>query len=173
MLAFGKGNVKCRLLGDSVVYFTPYRQAVRYKPFKTRLIVCKIRLMTSPAQPKIKYLVLSAVFLIAAYNLTRTTIEILQSSKRLDDLKDEVSMLESKKDLLKQEVSYKQTDDYIEEQARNALNLVKPGEKVYVVPQVLGKNTASNDNKTETTKIASGEPTDNKSNMQLWIELFL
>lgn len=129
--------------------------------------------MTSPAQPKIKYLILSAVFLIAAYNLTRTTFEILQSSKRLDSLKDEVSTLESKKDVLEQEVAYKQTSEYVEEQARNALNLIKPGEKVYVVPQVLGKSTKQSDSDDDDKKIASSESTDGKSNIQKWLELFL
>ena len=81
----------------------------------------------------VKYLILSALFIFASVNFTRTTLEILKSSQRLDDLKDEVNELGIQKSQLNNEIEYKQTDDYIDEIARNDLNLVKPGEKVYVI----------------------------------------
>ncbi|OGC51814.1 hypothetical protein A2W32_02125 [candidate division WWE3 bacterium RBG_16_37_10] len=118
--------------------------------------------MSIPAQ--LKYIVLSLLFILAAVNFTRTTLNTLQSSKRLEDLQNEVSVLETEKVGLEQDIAYKKTTDFIEEQARDAINLIKPGEKVYVTSQVLGKSTVSED--------AMREPEREKSNPELWVELF-
>ncbi len=92
----------------------------------------------------VKYILLSILFVLASVNFTRTALEIIDNSKRLDDLSQEIAGLKDEKSSLEESVTYKQTDEYIEEKARNELSLIKPGEKVYVIPDEL-KNTSAND----------------------------
>ena len=103
--------------------------------------------MSFPAQ--VKYIVLTLLFVVATVNSTRTTMDILKSSKRLENLKGEVNSLEEKRAYLNSTLEYKRTDEFVEERARNALNLIKPGEKVYVHPKVLGKSIERQDTQTQ------------------------
>jgi cell division protein FtsB len=127
--------------------------------------------MTLPAQNQIKYILLSLLFILATFNITKTTLDILQSGKRLENLKGEVSQLENKKGELEATLDYKKSDDYIEERARNALNLVKQNEKVYVAPNILGKTTdKSTNNEGSVSKNSNNNIV--KSNPERWLELF-
>lgn len=102
---------------------------------------------------RIKHIVLSILFIIASINFTRTTLDIIKSSKRLDTIKNEVSLLDQEKQQMETAIEYKKTDAYVEEKARNDLNMGKLGEKVYVVlgmdstkdTKVLGTSTAKNE----------------------------
>jgi len=82
---------------------------------------------------QLKYIVLSVLLVVATVSFTRTTLDIVKSSKRLDDLNEEVGEMEKKKGELQAEIDFKKTDEYIEERARNALSLVKPGEEIFIV----------------------------------------
>jgi cell division protein FtsB len=117
--------------------------------------------MSIPAQ--FKYLIFTILFTVATVNFVRTTMNVLQSSKRLENLKEEVVSLEEKRAYLEQTIDYKKTDEYAEERARNALNLIKPGEKLYVSSTVLGKASERVKEELENKE---------KSNIQLWYELF-
>ena len=61
------------------------------------------------------------------------TLEIVKSSKRLDDVKDDISLLGQQKADLEKSIEYKKSGDFIEKIARNELNLAKSGESVYVI----------------------------------------
>lgn len=72
---------------------------------------------------------------------------------------------------LNADIEYKKTDAYIEEKARNDLNMIKPGERVYVVVDS-GKTTSSSEvlgtqNKSEKEKDG---PKD--ANWYAWYKLF-
>ncbi|MBI2414857.1 septum formation initiator family protein [candidate division WWE3 bacterium] len=108
----------------------------------------------------IKHLVLTLLFIVAAVNFTRTTLNIIESSKRLDELKNTVSSLESKKNELKSELEYKKTDDFVEKEARNKLGMAKIGEEIFVVENILGTNSAL------------GQSKKALSNVQLWVQVF-
>lgn len=95
--------------------------------------------MSIPAH--IKYILLSLLFGLATINFIRTTLDILKSSERLDDVNKEVLGLEVKKATIEKDIQYAKTDEFVEERARNELNLIKPSEKVFVVPRV-GNNAA-------------------------------
>lgn len=125
--------------------------------------------MPIPAQ--VKYIGLTTLFVIGSFNFVRTTMEIVENSKRLDSLGDEVSTLESKKEGLEQSVAYKNTDDFIEEKARNDLNLIKPGEKVYVFPKKSNPSTLDTLvlGEASSKEGLNYEGTD-KNNIQKWIE---
>lgn len=128
--------------------------------------------MAMPAQTK--YILLSVLFILASINFTRTAIEILENSKRLDSLSQEVKELEEERRDYTNKVAYKQTDEYVEEKARNDLSLIKPGEKVYVVPKgfrgadleskVLGQGSVSE-------RLFLGKLNE-ESNIVKWIKLF-
>jgi cell division protein FtsB len=126
--------------------------------------------MNLPA--RYKYLALSALFVLAAINLTKTTLEILKSSKRLDDLQEEVAGLEAEKQTLKDTIRYKETDEYIEEKARNDLNLVKPGEHVYVVEGVAEDIENGVENVLSSFAKREGEEDFQDSNIYHWYKLF-
>lgn len=127
--------------------------------------------MSMPAHTK--YILLSILFILASVNFTRTALEIIENSKRLDELSQEVQGLEDQKVALEESVSYKKTDEYVEEKARNDLSLIRPGEKVYVIPkeiknldlesQVLGA-------KSGLQGFADGS---DGSNLSRWIALFV
>ena len=119
-----------------------------------------MHLMSFPAY--VKYIALTVLFIVAAVNFARTTMDILQSSQRLDNLRDDVVSLEEKRAYLEETLKYKKTEEYIEERARNALNLIKPGERVFVTPEVLAGSA-------EGTEVIPQNM--EKSNVQLWLEL--
>ena len=121
-----------------------------------------MRAMSIPAQ--VKYIALSLLCIVATVNLVRTTTSIIQSSKRYDGLKNRVSELEDEKSRLMKEVSYQKSVEYVEQEARNKLNMVREGEEVYVAPaaKVLGAVSYSRDAQ---RSASAGNPA-------LWLELF-
>ena len=86
-----------------------------------------------PFKQKLKYgLISSALILLSVISL-RSSLNILKNKRRLEDIKNEVFNLEKEKLSLEESIEYKKSDEYIEERARNDLNLIKPGEQVYVI----------------------------------------
>ncbi len=122
--------------------------------------------MSVPAQ--VKYIVISLLFVLATINFTRTTLNIIQSSKRLDNLKEEVSTLDSKKTAKEKELAYKKSTDFVEAEARNKLSLIKSGEEVFVLPE--SKDSAS---KESVLSSATPKVDVTKSNATRWLELLL
>ncbi len=128
--------------------------------------------MAVPARTK--YIILAVLLTLASINFTRTALEILENSKRLDTLSQEVVQLEEEKQQLERDVVYKNTDEFIEEKARNDLNLIKPGEKVYVIPKELkGEDLQAQvaGQKTIAERIKAGN-LEGESNIMLWVALF-
>jgi cell division protein DivIC len=134
---------------------------------------------------QLKYILLSVLFIIASVNITRTTLEILKSSQRLESLKNEVSELEKDKAVLENNIAYKKTEEYVEEKARNDLNMIKPGEKIYVVegfennlgiPDKDGSNVLSANIVNKDSKAGAGKASDDTSkkntNPFQWYRLF-
>lgn len=86
-----------------------------------------------PTKGKIKYIVISILLLTLSFGLIRSSVGIFKGGKRLTDLESEVSSLQDRKYELEENIEYKKTDEYVEEKARNDLNLIKPGEIIYVI----------------------------------------
>jgi len=118
--------------------------------------------------PKTKYILGSLLLLFFAFGFVKSTIEIYQSSKRLGDFEKEVSDLESEKIRLEEEIEYKKTSEYIEEKARNELNLVRSGEKVYVIRDT--SDESSSNVLSETVEMLDSNYKDN--NWYMWYKLF-
>jgi len=116
------------------------------------------------------HLVLALLFVGISINLSRTTIGILKNTGRLRDLEVEVAHLEKKKEEIESSIEYKKTDEYVEGFARNELNMVKPGEEVFVV--VKGDNLSSDLLGSEEINTGDNKMKDDKSNFAKWIALF-
>lgn len=86
-----------------------------------------------PKSKQIKHITISVLLLVLSFGLIRSTFDVYKGSKRVGDLENEVLGLENKKKELEASIEYKKTNEYIEEKARNDLNLIKPGESIYVV----------------------------------------
>ena len=117
--------------------------------------------MSFPAY--VKYIGLVALFLLATVNFTRTTRDVLESSQRLDEIRNEVTVLKGEKIALEGELEYKKSDEFVEKEARNKLGFVRPGEEVFVPSEVLGTGSYSD----------FGSNTAEVRVFRLWIELFL
>jgi cell division protein FtsB len=89
-----------------------------------------------------KYVLITALLFVLSAGFIKSTLSILKSKERLDDVQKEVASMQKQVKDLNADIEYKKTDVYIEEKARNDLNLIKPGEQVYVVVDS-GKNTSS------------------------------
>lgn len=129
--------------------------------------------MAVPAQTK--YILLTILFIIASINFSRTAMEILENSKRIDSISQEVSESEKEKATLEESVSYKKTDMYVEEKARNDLNLIKPGEMVYVLDKGLNRGELSEEvlGTNQVGDVIGHIDEQNRSNPEKWLRLFL
>ncbi|KKS31325.1 MAG: Septum formation initiator [candidate division WWE3 bacterium GW2011_GWA1_42_12] len=75
------------------------------------------------------------VLLVISANFIRSTIEVLNSKKRLQEAQEKENSLIIERDALKKQIEYKKTGEYIEESARNELNMIREGEKVFVLEE--------------------------------------
>jgi len=110
------------------------------------------------------------ILFIVSISLIKSSFQVFKSKNRLDVIKREVAELEMEKEQLEQDIKYKQTEEYVEEKARNNLNLVKPGEKVYVV---VGEDVKSS----SSSNVLSGsdereEKNKKDENWYSWYKLF-
>ena len=117
--------------------------------------------MSIPAY--MRHTALTILFLLATVNFARTTLNVIESSKRLENTEAGVTALQEEKALLEEELVYKKTEEYVEQEARNKLGFVRPGEEVCVTSKILG-STSHNEE-----VLASSE---DYSNLKLWMELF-
>lgn len=101
------------------------------------------------------------------FNFIRAGIDLVKNKARLKDLEKEVEILEKEKIVLEDKVTYESTDSFIEESARNDLNMVKPNERVFVIVDK-GNSVQLEENKLE----ESVKYTENRSNIEQWFSLF-
>lgn len=87
-----------------------------------------------------------------------------QASKKIKDLKKEVSSLELKKNQLEDLIVYYKTDTFMELEARKKLGFKKAGENVLVV------KTLESENQQKKTTTIEGEKS--APNYSLWIKFF-
>ena len=96
-------------------------------------------------------------------NLSRSIFKLLQASGQLKKAEQKVLKLEKETELLAQKKELFQSQDFIEQEARNKLNMVKEGETVVILPP--------------NVKEVLGEKENQKSeplpNWRQWLNLFL
>lgn len=108
---------------------------------------------------KTLFIVAVIVFLIIINNLVRSIYSIWQKDKLALDAEKQLSYQKEENERLKSALSYVQTQEFIEKEARDKLFMTKPNESI-----VLGSQEIQND-KSPTTK-------QNKPNWKKWVELF-
>jgi len=81
---------------------------------------------------------ISAVLLVLSASFITGTLKVAQKSSRLIEAKRELAALQQERARLEQEVQYRQSAEFVEKEARNKLNMVKPGEKVLLKPKISG-----------------------------------
>lgn len=88
------------------------------------------------------------------WNLWKKRGELDIARSKVDNLKQENNRLQS-------ELEYVQSEEFVERQAREKLNYVKPGEAIVVIPDSVLKAAT-----------ASAAPTPPSPNWQQWLRLF-
>jgi cell division protein FtsB len=84
-----------------------------------------------------KFLNLLIIFVLGTLLISwgKSAIKTLQGSSQLKQLQNDLAESTAKIENLEGQLKSQQTEEYIEEQARNKLNLIKPGEKAVVLGQ--------------------------------------
>ncbi|MFH1899346.1 MAG: septum formation initiator family protein [Patescibacteria group bacterium] len=118
-----------------------------------------------------KYILLTALFFALSVGFIRSTFNILKSKERLDDVQKEVAEMGKQVRDLNVDIEYKKTDAYIEEKARNDLNMIRPGEQVYVVVDS-GKNESSSEVLGTQKKSEKERDSSKDTNWYAWYKLF-
>jgi len=81
--------------------------------------------------------------------LTGDFLRLLKASQRIKVMEEKVLKLEEKKRNLSAKYQYYQTPEFIEEEARNKLNMAKPGETIVILPpnleELLNRSRAQNE----------------------------
>ncbi len=93
----------------------------------------KLRVMSTFSN--FKTISVSVILLVASFSFIKTTLEIMKSSSRIDNLRAEVVVLEQNKEKLEKDLEEQRSREFIEKEAREKLNLIKPGEKIYVLDE--------------------------------------
>lgn len=110
---------------------------------------------------KVRWLVFLIVAVLAVTNTARTVMEIYLRSQRLEKSREEVATLGEEKQDLEEKLARAKTSEAIEDLARQKLNMIFPGEKIVILPQVSQKIVPT---------IFGGK--DNKPNWKRWWEIF-
>ena len=87
---------------------------------------------------KLRNLVFSGLLIVFSLSFISQAVQVVQRAGRLIDVKGRLNEAIREKELLEKELAYKQSSEFVELEARNKLNMIKPGEEVYVKPRIVG-----------------------------------
>jgi cell division protein FtsB len=107
---------------------------------------------------KVVFIITIIVLLLVINNLIHSIYDIWNKQDLLTQAQKELIRQQDKNQKLKAELSYVQTATFIEQEARNKLFLVKPGEQEVLIP-----NNASENKKTQQQQVP---------NWQQWLKIF-
>lgn len=80
------------------------------------------------------FLLIASILL--SVNLARSVYDLSKRESVLHEARDQLSQTKEKNEKLNSELEYVQSPAYIEQQARDKLNLAKPDETVLILPEV-------------------------------------
>ena len=106
---------------------------------------------------------LAILVILIGYSVIREKGEQQETTQNFRSLEQEISELENQSLELAAMIKYLRSDDFVEREARQKLNLQKPGEKVVLIAE--DQAAASN--------VAGDMDMIDKRNWQLWAEYFL
>ncbi len=84
---------------------------------------------------RITFLLTILISVTILVSLVKTIYKTFQSGKRLNILGVEVESLEKEKKSLEKVLAERKDLEFVEKEARDKLNLVKPGETLVVIPE--------------------------------------
>lgn len=105
------------------------------------------------------FIVIVIILLVVINNLIHSIYDIWSKQDLLNQAQKQLSQEELKNQKLKASLSYVQTPQFVEQEARNKLFLVKPGEQDVLV----SSSPTSQPQKQEKVKV---------NNWQKWVDLF-
>lgn len=109
------------------------------------------------------------VLAIAVY-VAVSTIQVIarnwQLQQEIASLRGEIELLEAENERLAYDIAYYRTDQYLEQAARQSLNLKAPAENVTIVGETMPDLTAGTDSIT-------GNSRPEKGNWQAWVDFLL
>ena len=108
--------------------------------------------------------VILLILSLICIGLIKQISEALNSGRRLDLAIEEVEKLKQENKKLKNKLAEVQEDGYIEEIARNKLNMAKPNETIVLIPQDAVANILTSQRVVVEPKLP---------NWQGWLRLFL
>jgi len=117
---------------------------------------------------------LAAIILIS-FPFAKNTLKQYRINKEINELKKEIFDLQNKNVDLKNFVSYLESDQFAEEQARLNLGLKKPGEELTVIKIAAGDTLAGTSSGATIFNIPGHEkkvPEIKKSNSRKWLDYF-
>ena len=106
--------------------------------------------------------VVLGLVVFVGFSVVKERREQQTNKDRVDALRQEVADLSGKNTELAQMIKYFQSEEYVEREAREKLNLQKPGEKVVIVPEENGLRGAV---------MGDGDEME-KHNWEKWIDYF-
>jgi len=110
---------------------------------------------------KIIYIISIAVLLVIINNLVHSIYDLWHKQDLLTTAQKSLDLEKAKNQKLKAELSYVQSDQFVEEQARDRLFMSKPGEQDIIIPKDL-------------IQPEKNQPKpDIRPNWQRWFDLFL
>jgi len=125
-----------------------------------------------------KFLALLGLIIIIfiSFPFAKNTLKQYRINKEMNELKQEISDLQNKNVDLKNFVSYLESDQFAEEQARLNLGLKKPGEEEVVIKTSTGDtltSTSSSATMFNITGYDKAKPEIEQSNPKKWLNYFL
>lgn len=129
------------------------------------------------SQVFITILGLVVIFLIS-FPLAKKVSKQYKVNKEIEDLKNEIAEVENKNSDLKKLLTYLDSDQYIEEQAREKLNYKKEGEEVVVIKNNSDDNkqikdlSLDSENVYNVKGINSSAENKKEYNYQKWVKYF-
>ncbi len=107
--------------------------------------------------------------MVLIVNLGRDIFRLMKSEERVLKVEEKLEVVEQENAGLKKTKKYYESDQFLEEQIRNKLQMAKPGETVLILPEEIQEGTAVGK---VSSLVKAGEDEEELANWQKWLELF-
>jgi len=108
------------------------------------------------------------VGLLIVFHLSRSIVGLSRSGGRVAGLVVEITTLEKEQEELRREKAFRQTEEFVEQEARDKLRMVKEGEHILVLP---GERNEEKANSKEQRANSEGTKTNWKKWVDFWFGL--
>lgn len=116
----------------------------------------------NPKTNRFLRLVICLIGILLAVNLARGVFGLWKSTDRIRVIEDKLKEAEAKNENLRQKEAFYRSDEFVEQEARNKLNMAKNGETIVIMPE----------NLEEALGMVKPLPTSPIPNWKRWVEVF-